>query len=100
MPPFGGDARRVVLDQLGSRRRRIFADVWEFVRFAKEQNLDLDFITPPQKWSTVSSAVFFCWRPAAAPSTLISTSPLVRSGRSTPRRPPRRRPYFGEDLYS
>jgi hypothetical protein len=30
MPPFVGEARRVVLDQLGNRYRRTFADVWEF----------------------------------------------------------------------
>ena len=49
MPTCIGKARRVVLDQLGNRYRRTFADVWEFVRFAKEQNLDLDFTTPPQR---------------------------------------------------
>jgi hypothetical protein len=47
-PPFVGEARRVVLDQVGNRYHRPFADVWEFVRFAKEQDLDLDFTTPPQ----------------------------------------------------
>ena len=44
-----GEARRVVLDHLGNRYHRTFADVWEFVRFAKEQNLDLDFTSPPRR---------------------------------------------------
>jgi tRNA A-37 threonylcarbamoyl transferase component Bud32 len=41
-------ARRVVLDVLEQRYRRSFADHWEFVRFATEQRLDLDF-TPPRR---------------------------------------------------
>jgi hypothetical protein len=49
MPPWVGEARRLVLDQLGRRYRRPFADVWEFVRFAKERNLGLDFTSPPQR---------------------------------------------------
>jgi hypothetical protein len=44
-----GPARRVVLDQLEHRYHRSFADRWDFVRFAQEQNLDLDFTTPPQR---------------------------------------------------
>jgi hypothetical protein len=47
MPTCIGDARRVVLDHLGSRYKRTFVDAWEFVRFAKEQRLDdLDFTSP------------------------------------------------------
>src|SRR5262249_26778029 len=42
-------ARRVVLDQLETRYRRTFADHWEFVRFAQQQNLGLDFTTPPRR---------------------------------------------------
>ncbi len=42
-------ARRVVLEQLARRYRRPFADHWEFVRFAQEQNLGLDFTTPPRR---------------------------------------------------
>ena len=42
-------ARRVVLDLLGTRYGRIFADHWEFVRFAQQQNLGLDFTTPPRR---------------------------------------------------
>jgi hypothetical protein len=44
-----GQSRRVILDRLGNRYRRTFADVWEFVRFAKEQHLDRDFTTPLQR---------------------------------------------------
>jgi hypothetical protein len=54
-----GPARRVVLDQLAEHYRRPFADHWEFVRFAREQNLGLDFTAParrpeapaPQTWT-------------------------------------------------
>jgi len=49
MPTCIGEARRVILDQLGNRYRRPFADVWEFVRFAEEQQLGLDLTSPPQK---------------------------------------------------
>ena len=49
MPTCVGEARRVVLDHLGNRYQRPFADPWEFVRFAKEQRLDLDFTSPPQR---------------------------------------------------
>jgi hypothetical protein len=44
-----GEARRVVLDRLEDRYGRKFADQWEFVRFATEQRLGLDFTTPPQR---------------------------------------------------
>jgi tRNA A-37 threonylcarbamoyl transferase component Bud32 len=49
MPICVGEARRVVLDHLGNRYHRRFADVWEFVRFAQEQRLDLEFTNPPQR---------------------------------------------------
>ena len=49
MPTCIGEARRLVLDELGNRHRRRFADAWEFVRFARERHLDLDFTTPPQR---------------------------------------------------
>jgi hypothetical protein len=49
MPIFIGEARRVVLDELGNRCGRRFADVWEFVRFARDQHLDLEFTSPPQR---------------------------------------------------
>ena len=44
-----GEARRSVLDQLGRHHDRRFADVWEFVDFARQQRLDLNLATPPQR---------------------------------------------------
>jgi serine/threonine protein kinase len=44
-----GSARRCVLDELGVRHQRRFPDQWEFVRFAQEQKLGLDFTTPPKR---------------------------------------------------
>ena len=49
MPTCIGEARRVILDQLGNRYRRPFADVWQFVHYAEEQKLGLDFASPPRK---------------------------------------------------
>src|SRR5262249_32535423 len=49
LPTCPGEPQRLVLDHLGHRYPRHFADVWEFVRFAKEQRLDLDFTTPSQR---------------------------------------------------
>jgi len=48
-PTCVGLARRVVLDQLENRYRQDFADHWAFVRFAQEQNLGLDFTSPPKR---------------------------------------------------
>jgi len=56
-PACVGKVRRIILDHLGNHYRRTFADVWEFVRFAKEQNLDLDFTTPPQRPEPAATAV-------------------------------------------
>jgi hypothetical protein len=56
MPGCVGNARRVVLGHLGHRYRRHFADVWEFVRFAQEQRLGLDFTTPPQRPEDAAAA--------------------------------------------
>jgi hypothetical protein len=44
-----GQSRRVLLDQLTIRYRRVFADQWEFVRFAQEQGLALDFTSAPKR---------------------------------------------------
>jgi hypothetical protein len=44
-----GEARRAVLDQLGMQHQQTFADQWEFVRYAEEQKLGLDFTSPPRK---------------------------------------------------
>jgi serine/threonine protein kinase len=42
-------ARRAVLDELGRRHRHRFADQWDFVHFATEQNFGLDFTSPPKR---------------------------------------------------
>ena len=44
-----GPARRAVLDHLECRYGRAFADQWDFVRFAEERKLGLDFTRPPQR---------------------------------------------------
>jgi hypothetical protein len=44
-----GEARRLVLGQLARHYQRPFADQWDFVRFAQEQELGLDLLTPPQR---------------------------------------------------
>jgi hypothetical protein len=49
LPTCFGAARRHILDHLGNRYQRRFADHWEFVRFATERNLGLDFLSPPQR---------------------------------------------------
>ncbi len=49
MPTCTGAARRVVLNHLGNRYGRRFANHWAFVRFAREPNLDLDFTTPHRR---------------------------------------------------
>ncbi len=48
MPTCIGATGRVVLNYLGNRYGRRFANHWAFVRFAREQNLGLDFTTPPR----------------------------------------------------
>jgi hypothetical protein len=49
LPTCVGGLRRVVLDQLGNRYGRRFETHWDFVRYAPEQGLDLDFTTPPKR---------------------------------------------------
>jgi hypothetical protein len=49
MPTCVGKVRRVILDQLGNRYGRRFDTHWDFVRYAQEQGLDLDFTTPPRR---------------------------------------------------
>jgi serine/threonine protein kinase len=44
-----GAARRAVLDHLGAYYGRSFHDHWDFVRFAQEQQLGLDLMSPPQR---------------------------------------------------
>jgi serine/threonine-protein kinase len=43
------EARRVILDQLEARYNRKFIDHWDFVRYAEEQKLGLDFSSPPKR---------------------------------------------------
>jgi hypothetical protein len=49
MPTCTRDVRRVVLDHLGNRFGRRFQTHWDFVRFAHDQRLDLDFTSPPKR---------------------------------------------------
>jgi hypothetical protein len=49
MPTCFGEARRVILHHLGNRYGRRFVNHWAFIRFAREQNLGLDFTTPPKR---------------------------------------------------
>jgi hypothetical protein len=49
MPTCLPEARRLILDHLGNRYNRNFAGQWDFVRFATEQKLNLDFLSPPQR---------------------------------------------------
>jgi hypothetical protein len=49
MPTCYGEARRTVLVQLGNRYGRTFGNHWEFVRYAEEQQLGLDFTSPPKR---------------------------------------------------
>ncbi len=49
MPTCIGAMRRVILDQLGNRYRQRFETHWDFVRYAQQQRLDLDFTTPPKR---------------------------------------------------
>jgi hypothetical protein len=49
MPTCFGATRRVVLDQLGNIHGRRFANHREFVRFAREKGLKLDFTSPPRR---------------------------------------------------
>jgi hypothetical protein len=42
-----GVARRTILDQLGSRYERAFADQWEFVEYVIHNKSPLDLVTSP-----------------------------------------------------
>ena len=44
-----GEARRVVLKQLGRHYGHPFADQWQFVAYAHDHHLDLDLTTPPAR---------------------------------------------------
>jgi len=43
-----GEPRRLILEQLARHYQRPFRDQWDFVRFAEENNLDLDLTKPPK----------------------------------------------------
>jgi hypothetical protein len=58
MPTCVGDVRRVILDLLGNRYRRRFDTHWDFVRYAREQRLNLDFTTPPKRPEAKLPALF------------------------------------------
>jgi len=49
LPTCFADARRVVLNHLGNRYGRRFANHWAFVRYAQEQGLKLDLTSPPRR---------------------------------------------------
>jgi hypothetical protein len=51
-----GEARRIVLATLGARYRQPFANQWEFVRFAQEQDLGLDLTSPPKRIQTTANS--------------------------------------------
>jgi hypothetical protein len=55
MPTVVGDTRRMLLDQLEGIHGRRFANHWEFVRFAQEAGLKLDFTSPPRRPDPKSS---------------------------------------------
>ena len=49
MPTCVREVRRVILNQLGNRFRRRFDTHWDFVRYAQQQRLNLDFTPPPKR---------------------------------------------------
>jgi hypothetical protein len=49
LPACVGYKRRRVLDYLGYRFQRRFADLWDFVAWAQKHEPDLDLTTPPQR---------------------------------------------------
>lgn len=44
-----GPWRRAILDALGTRHRQYFRDQWDFVRYAQQQKLNLDFTAGPKR---------------------------------------------------
>jgi hypothetical protein len=49
MPTCGGNARRVILDQLGGRYRRRFGNLWAFLSYAEEHKFNLELTSPPKR---------------------------------------------------
>ena len=58
MPTCVRGVRRVILDQLGNRYGRRFDTHWDFVRYAQQQGLNLDFTTPPKRPDRKLSQLF------------------------------------------
>jgi hypothetical protein len=58
MPTCVGEVRRVVLAHLGHRYGRRFATHWQFIRYAQENGLNLDFTTPPRRPPTTLPPLF------------------------------------------
>jgi hypothetical protein len=89
MPTCFGRARRVVLDHLGNRYGRRFMNHWEFVRYAREQGLELDFTTPPRRPNPEESLKRMLQildgspAPAEAPRRVNSNAKAI-SGAATP----------------
>jgi hypothetical protein len=68
MPTCFGEGRQAVLKHLGNRFGRRFANHWEFVRFAQDKGLDLDFTTPPKRPDPRVSLEHLLDEPVAEPS--------------------------------
>ena len=49
MPTCVGPVRRIILKHLGNRYGQRFDTHWDFVRYAGQQGLNLDFTTPPKR---------------------------------------------------
>jgi hypothetical protein len=64
MPTCFGPARRIVIDHFGDIYGRRFEHPWQFVRFAREQRLDLD-LTTTRSDPTPGSPSVLSWMPSA-----------------------------------
>jgi hypothetical protein len=49
LPVCVGEARTVVLEMLGQRYHRTFADQWEFVDYAEKHLPEIDLKSPPKR---------------------------------------------------
>jgi hypothetical protein len=58
MPTCVLELRRIILTHLGNRYRRRFDTHWDFVRYAQEHGLNLDFTTPPQRPASTLPPLF------------------------------------------
>ncbi|HKI31888.1 MAG TPA: hypothetical protein VKA46_08465, partial [Gemmataceae bacterium] len=82
MPTCVAEVRRVILDQLGNRYGRRFDTHWDFVRYAQQHGLNLDFTTPPKRPDRKPPPLF---------EGVVSFSGRPRGGASADA-PPRGRP--------